>query len=86
MTTVDTCLWCEEPILGHEPAQRSGDGSGAHKACALRMIVGSVAHLEKRCVCYVPGSQAGDPPDMSMRAAAEAAAWLFARSRPETLH
>jgi hypothetical protein len=68
------CQWCEEPI--EEPAHPSGFGTGMHRECAYRAACGSLAHLERRCSCYVPGSQEGDPEGMTTRKAAMAA-WEF---------
>jgi hypothetical protein len=41
------------------------------------MVIGSVAHIERRCGCYVSGSMEGDPPEATRREAARAAlnAW-----------
>jgi len=49
----------------------------AHGECLLRQVVGSVAHLEKRCGCFVAGSTAGDPEGMTPREAAKAATELY---------
>lgn len=48
-----------------------------HRSCFLRGTIGSVAHVQRRCSCYVPGADEGDPPEMTRRQAAEAAvvAW-----------
>jgi len=43
----------------------------------LRLVIGSVAHLERRCCCYVPGSTEDDPPHMTPRQAARAALVLY---------
>jgi len=71
------CVWCGEPLSPLEPRYTFANGPVAHRACALRQVVGSVAHLEGRCGCVVPGSPAGDPPGLTRRQAAEAAvvAW-----------
>jgi hypothetical protein len=50
-----------------------------HRACHLRGIIGSIAHQQKLCSCYVPGSQAEDNPTLSRRAAAEEALAYFER-------
>jgi hypothetical protein len=72
-----TCLWCAEAITPRElPWAVMGDGSEGeplwrHQACALRQIVGSVAHQQGRCPCV--GGTAGEDDTMSVRQAAEAA-------------
>lgn len=67
------CCWCAEPVLPTERHHRYANGPVAHWACAVRQVLGSVAHLEQRCSCYVPGAQEGDPAGVSKREAAEAA-------------
>jgi hypothetical protein len=42
----------------------------------FRAVAGSVAHLERRCGCFVAGSTEGDPPGMTKRQAA-LAAWAY---------
>ena len=69
-----TCAHCDEPIL--ETDERMPFNAGAvmmHRNCGLRGILGSVAHLQGRCSCYVPGSTEGDPEGLTLRQAAEAA-------------
>jgi hypothetical protein len=44
-----------------------------HVECLLRLTIGSVAHIERRCGCYVAGSTESDPPHMTLREAARAA-------------
>jgi hypothetical protein len=36
-----------------------------------------VAHLQRKCSCYVRGATCGDPPGMSKREAAKAAVRLY---------
>jgi hypothetical protein len=64
--TSATCPWCDEPLdaTAHY---------GYHYACWIRSAVGSVAHLERRCSCYIAGSPAHDPEGLSRRQAAEVA-------------
>lgn len=75
------CAWCEEVFTPEDSGIQipSLDGPPApfHRACWLRQMVGSVAHLERRCGCYVPGATELDPPHLSKRAAAEAAAIYY---------
>jgi hypothetical protein len=69
------CSFCEEPILKGEAARVFGEP--LHQECHLRLIFGSVAHLERRCGCFVPGSMESDPLTMTKRQAARAAVLLF---------
>ena len=65
------CGFCEEPIQAGEKAP--GTGTPLHRECQIRLIVGSVAHVERRCGCYVEGSQESDPPHMTRRQGARQA-------------
>ncbi len=67
------CAYCHEEILPGERADNHG--SDFHKECSFRSIAGSVGHLRKRCSCY--GGNEGDPPGMTPREAAKAAAQLW---------
>ncbi len=75
------CLHCDEPVFLTEPQESTrvltGEGTQRHavlhEACAARAVFGSVAHQQRRCGCYVPGSTAGDDPALTQRQAAEAA-------------
>lgn len=71
------CTHCAEPIAATDSGIRYPDQAHAHRSCFLRQILGSAAHIEKRCGCYVPGSLASDDEALSKRQAAEAAvaAW-----------
>ncbi|HEU0180344.1 MAG TPA: hypothetical protein VFV58_39410 [Blastocatellia bacterium] len=71
------CLWCGEPVA--ESEQHSDFKQPMHGECGFRTIMGSVAHIEHRCMCYVPGAGEHDPPHMTKRQAARAAvlAWTF---------
>jgi len=74
MTNTPTCAHCTEPIL--EGEERMPFNAGLvlmHRNCGLRGIIGSLAHLQGRCSCFVPGSTAGDPEGMTLRQAADAA-------------
>jgi hypothetical protein len=73
------CAWCKEPIVYGEdgfilPAILEDGPSWVayHRACHLRQIFGSLAHAQRKCSCYVPGSTCTDPPEMTRREAAEA--------------
>ena len=65
------CIWCDEPVL--EAEQADAVSEAMHKECLTRMITGSVAHLEKRCSCFVAGSTESDPPGLTRREAARLA-------------
>lgn len=71
------CIWCEEPLLPGEPFKQYGNGPRAHWECSVRSIVGSVAHIEERCCCFVPGSTCNDDPALTRRQAAQAAVDAF---------
>jgi len=69
LITQSTCRWCGEELADHE---RDEDRS-LHNECAARIVIGSLAHVEERCSCYMPGSTENDPPNMTKREAAIAA-------------
>ena len=65
------CTWCEEPVLVNE--QHPSFMQPTHLECGFRSIAGSVAHLQKRCSCYIQGAEETDPPGVSKREAARMA-------------
>jgi hypothetical protein len=69
-----TCSYCDEPLA---PGEAFSPVPGVHRECAIRMVIGSVAHQEKRCSCYCSGSDEGDPPGVTMREAARLATAAF---------
>lgn len=69
-----TCAWCDEPIEASETTPMFHDNP-VHRECAIRLIAGSVGHQEKRCGCF--GGDMEDPPNMTKRQAARAAALVF---------
>jgi hypothetical protein len=77
------CVYCEEPIqLGDRGViiphvgQKGCDASHPwHMDCFLRTVVGSVGHQKQKCSCF--GGNEDDPPGMTKREAATAAARLF---------
>lgn len=79
------CEWCEEPIEADDAyiSPSWPNGPVYHHTCLVRSIVGSVAHLERRCHCFVRGSVEDDPPGMTRRQGARKAAELWKRMHPE---
>jgi hypothetical protein len=80
------CFYCDEPIHKNEQGfsmMHIGNLSASriyeHRECFLRGIFGSVAHIEKQCSCFVPGSTCGDPDGMTPRQAAQAALAAYER-------
>jgi len=71
------CFHCQEPVAPDDPVHRYPDGDLAHKNCFMRTIIGSVAHIERRCGCYILDSGETDPEGLTVRQAADAAvaAW-----------
>lgn len=70
----ELCYWCGETISESDDGFRTSNAMLAHRNCFMRQISGSLAHLEKRCSCYVKDSTCGDPDGMTKREAADAAA------------
>jgi len=60
------CVYCEEALVD-EDRIILGDGTPFHRACFLRQFVGGVAHIERRCSCFVEGAEEIDPPGVSLR-------------------
>lgn len=79
---VDLCGWCGEEIA---PCDRSKGRAPFHRACLFRAVCGSLAHQQFRCGCFVDGSEAGDPPGLGKREAAEVAYvyWLLREEQVE---
>jgi hypothetical protein len=74
------CLYCGESVLPWDDQRDTNDGALIwHAECLMRQIVGSVGHQMRRCHCY--GGSEGDPPGMTRREAAKAAAELFITSK-----
>ena len=73
------CVHCSEPIESGAVVEYLN--GAAHPNCTLRAVIGSVAHLEGRCSCHVPGADELDPPGMTKRQAADAAAELWRQKR-----
>lgn len=74
------CGHCGEPVdPGDDDPIPSIDGMmHRHRACAFRMIVGGLNHQLGLCICC-GGTEPPDPPEMTVRQAAEAAArhWML---------
>ena len=70
------CARCDEEILPGEGENTIGP-SRLHAECLFRMVMGCVAHIERRCSCFVKGSHDHDPEGMTLREGARAAvrAW-----------
>jgi hypothetical protein len=76
----ESCRHCDEPIAAGDDGWVLPPGKQPfHRACFLRGIVGSVAHQQHRCSCYVRGSNLEDDPKLTCRQAAEAAADYYDR-------
>jgi hypothetical protein len=72
------CHHCDETLrdIERHPMMR-----GYHYECAVRIVIGSVAHIERRCSCFVDGSEDDDPPGLSKRDAARMAHAAFRRGQ-----
>jgi hypothetical protein len=71
------CVWCEEPLQPGDRVYHYANDARAHQVCMLRQVLGSVAHIEERCGCFLPGANETDPPGLSRRQAAEAAVQVW---------
>lgn len=89
-----SCAWCDDPIVEGDkgvimPFLGLADDPRReipyHWDCNIRAVVGSVAHQNKQCSCFVPGAGCGDDPALTKRQAANAAVVLF-QSRSPTDH
>ena len=78
------CVWCTEPVQTEDITLRFANGPVAHHCSAVRMAIGSVAHQQRCCDCYVPGSTESDNPQLSLREAAKEAVayWLGVHGCP----
>ena len=72
------CGFCREPIQIGDRGCTIPDFAGFenpfHFECHMRLVIGSLAHQQRRCSCY--GGREHDPPGMSLRQAARAA-WEY---------
>lgn len=79
------CHYCSEAIVAGDDGWIDSGGAVFHRACFMRNFIGSVAHIQRRCSCYVPGADEGDPPGMTLRQGAEAALDAHQRSKLRNL-
>lgn len=60
------CLWCGEMIVPGDLMHALLPGY--HFACALRVTIGSIGHLQGRCSCHRKDDSAeDDPPELTRR-------------------
>lgn len=76
------CPYCTERIEPSAEVIPLAGNQQWHTECFLRAVIGSVAHIERRCSCYVPGSTEEDPPGMTVRESARAAWAAYQRRHP----
>jgi len=69
------CTWCGEALEQYDRHPAFSDA--VHFECGFRSVVGSVAHIEGRCSCFIAGSDEGDPQGMTKRQAAQSALKTF---------
>ena len=82
-----TCIHCKEPVSPGDPVSPSlVNGQLVHHECGFRMACGSAAHIERRCGCYVSGSDENDAPELTRREAAKAALAAWHRQQPAREH
>ena len=73
----DSCFWCNEMFVqddqGKAMPYHNGEATRivyVHKECMLREVMGPLAHLEKRCMCY--GGTDHETPGFTARQEAQA--------------
>lgn len=72
------CLRCEEAITAGDDGIVDVTGCPFHRACFIRMTVGSLAHQVRLCDCFIPGSVVPhEAPWMTKRQAAEEAVKFY---------
>ena len=75
--SANTCAWCGEPILPGDPLAPITNVA-EHWECGLRSVAGGLNHQMGRCTCC-GGTEEPDPPGMTRRQAALAAAGYYLR-------
>jgi hypothetical protein len=88
----EVCGWCEEPIVKGDrgiemPTVERGEWfyKPWHQECQIRLIVGSKAHLERRCSCFGGRTEDVDTePGMTKRQEAKYVLelWLAGKGKP----
>lgn len=66
------CRYCDEPIAEGDTGTINFAGQVMHYECSLRLVIGSIGHQKGTCSCH--GGTEEDPPGMTTRQAAIAAA------------
>jgi hypothetical protein len=79
----DICVFCDEPVTLMDRLAPGYVNGKVHWECGLRQVVGGVNHQRQTCSCC-GGTDLPDPPGMTPREAAKAAAfaWML-RDRKE---
>lgn len=88
----DDCGYCDETILPddefrempHLPESGPAEMRRYHLNCMIRIIVGGANHQEGNCSCC-GGTEDPDPPHMTRREAADAAAEVFCRNMDQKI-
>lgn len=70
-----TCRFCDEPVLPTDDTYFRD----MHRECAIRVTAGSLGHQMGLCCCPGNPGTLDDPPGVSKRDAARAAADLYLR-------
>ena len=78
------CGFCREEIAPGDKGcmipSIPGGKKPFHFECHMRLIIGSLAHLQGRCSCF--GGREHDPPGMTLRQAARAAFEYWRECQP----
>lgn len=80
MSTNPRCADCDEECGPDDCTVKNGRGLHFHRDCLLRMVIGSAGHQRGACSCF--GGTEEDPPGLSVREAARAAADYFRAHHP----
>lgn len=73
----EKCFYCDEMFVAEDAGMKDEAGKSMHFNCFLRGLIGSVAHQQQRCSCFVEGGDESDPPEMTRRQAADAAVTIW---------